>query len=156
MNTTHGKRAWGVSVFCDDLRQEIGNKVSLMGLYQTDIIFQADFPLTIPKFVIFIRYVEQKGAFSEDIIFKVHFPGDDPAQPRINHISKRPDLGTAPILSAMDPDMEPIVSIQVPLIFAPLTIQSEGFIKVRAHCGDVITRLGVLRVRKAAEKENAA
>jgi len=40
--------------FCDDVRQEIGNKFSLMGCYGTDLYVPA-FPITLPKLCVFVH-----------------------------------------------------------------------------------------------------
>ena len=37
-----------IAQFCDDFRQEIGNKFSLMGCYGTDL-YVPQFPITLPK-----------------------------------------------------------------------------------------------------------
>jgi hypothetical protein len=37
-----------IAQFCDDVRQEIGNKFSLMGCYGSDLYVPA-FPITLPK-----------------------------------------------------------------------------------------------------------
>jgi hypothetical protein len=39
-------------VFCDDVRQEIGGKMSLMGIYGTDLIITGVAPIMLPKLVI--------------------------------------------------------------------------------------------------------
>jgi hypothetical protein len=147
------QRSWGVSLFCDDIRQEVGNKMSLMGLYQADMIFQNDFPLIIPRFGILVRYFETKGAFSEDVILKVFLPGDDPEQPTVNQLINRPEMNSAAKPYELDPEMEALVSLRVPMMFSPLQIKCEGFIKVRMYCGQVVTKLGALRVRKIREGE---
>ncbi len=36
------------TIFCDDLRQEVGNKVSYMGVYQ-GMMFVPAFPVALPK-----------------------------------------------------------------------------------------------------------
>jgi hypothetical protein len=40
--------------FCDDVRQEIGNKFSLMGCYGTDL-YVPSFPITLPKLCVFVH-----------------------------------------------------------------------------------------------------
>lgn len=42
-----------IAQFCDDVRQEIGNKFSLMGCYGTDLYVPA-FPITLPKLCAFV------------------------------------------------------------------------------------------------------
>lgn len=43
-------------IFCDDIRQEIGNKLSYMGVYSTDMVFPPgalpDAPIAVPRFAI--------------------------------------------------------------------------------------------------------
>ena len=43
-----------IAQFCDDVRQEIGNKFSLMGCYGTDLYVPA-FPITLPKLCAFVH-----------------------------------------------------------------------------------------------------
>jgi hypothetical protein len=42
-----------IAQFCDDVRQEIGNKFSLMGCYGTDL-YVPSFPITLPKLCAFV------------------------------------------------------------------------------------------------------
>lgn len=42
----------GFCVFCDDIRHEVGNKISLMGIYHGEIVFSQNPPAILPKFVI--------------------------------------------------------------------------------------------------------
>lgn len=41
------------AVFCDDIRREVGNKMSLMGCYQSDLIVQS-LPMVLPKLCVFV------------------------------------------------------------------------------------------------------
>jgi hypothetical protein len=43
-----------ITQFCDDVRQEIGNKFSLMGCYGTDL-YVPSFPITLPKLCVFVH-----------------------------------------------------------------------------------------------------
>jgi hypothetical protein len=43
-----------IAQFCDDVRQEIGNKFSLMGCYGTDL-YVPSFPMTLPKLCVFVH-----------------------------------------------------------------------------------------------------
>lgn len=40
------------AIFCDDIRHEMGNKISFMGCYQRDL-FVANAPVVLPKFCVF-------------------------------------------------------------------------------------------------------
>ena len=39
----------GTAIFCDDIRQEVGGKLSLMGVYHGEMIIGAPAPLALPK-----------------------------------------------------------------------------------------------------------
>ena len=47
------------AIICDDIRQEIGNKLTFVGVYQDQIIVPA-FPFTFPKLCFFIQYADIK------------------------------------------------------------------------------------------------
>ncbi|QKZ05856.1 DUF6941 family protein [Pseudomonas eucalypticola] len=67
--------------FCDDVRPEINNKFSLMGLYAADMIF-GDFPTTLPKMCVIMHIVTSvdkpfqeivcAGRFQDNEVFKIH------------------------------------------------------------------------------------
>lgn len=141
--------AWGSTIFADDLRQEVGGKISLMGIYDHDMVFTSDFPITISKFVIFARYWEVYDKFSDAINIMVYMPGAE--DPVINQQFDRPSqiqfLHLAP-----DDSIEKVARLVFPIVFSPLTIAKEGYIKVRVKCGDVITPCGALLVRKESQK----
>ncbi len=44
------------TIYCDDIRNEVGNKLSLMGIYSSEL-FTRNFPLTLPTFCIVVKIV---------------------------------------------------------------------------------------------------
>jgi len=142
------RNAWGFSIFCDDFRQEVLGKYSLMGVYQNDMVFSSDitFPFIVPRSVILVKYFETVGAFKDALLLRVYLPGDEADKPTIAQAIER---GTnAPMAVTLEADQEQVVTFTVPLIFSPFEVRQEGFVKVRMHCGDVITNLGSLRIHK--------
>jgi hypothetical protein len=83
--TDKAKNSWGFSLFCDDIRAEVGGKMSIMGVYQADMIFPTnqDFPLAVAKFCILIKYYEVLGFFTDDIAISVFLPGNAKDTPTI-------------------------------------------------------------------------
>ncbi|MBF0545448.1 MAG: hypothetical protein HQM08_13490 [Candidatus Riflebacteria bacterium] len=49
-------------LFCEDIRQEIGGRVSLMGILGSKIFVQ-DFPILFPKFCLFVEWEDFNGKF---------------------------------------------------------------------------------------------
>ena len=47
----------GFCIFCDNIRQEVGNKISLMGLYGAEITFAAPAPGILPTFAMMAHLI---------------------------------------------------------------------------------------------------
>jgi hypothetical protein len=152
------RNAWGFSLFCDDIRVEVGGKLSVMGIYQSDMIFPADvsFPLTVPKFCILIKYFELLDAFSDDLEFRVFLPGDPADIPSTSTLISRSALPKPEHPKNFEPDQEKIFTATVPIVFGPFPIKQEGFLKVRVQCGGVTTNLGSLMIRNQRPDEQMA
>src|SRR5215472_6476318 len=62
----------GKVIFCDDIRSEIGNKISLIGIYTNSIIIPAEvqFPVTLAKLGIAIFWYEPVDDYSDEITFR--------------------------------------------------------------------------------------
>lgn len=151
------RTAWGTSLFCDDIRFEVSGKVSVIGIYQNEMIFGAatEFPIVVPKFAILVRYLEIKKHFSDDLLLKVYWPGNEKELPPLVQTIKRSDFVQQNINSGfpLPEDSELVSALSVPLVFSPMHILQEGFIKVRMECGDTITKLGSLLLRKATDRD---
>lgn len=146
--SSEDRKSWGTTLFADDLRQEIGGKFSLMGIYQADMIHQQDFPISLPKFAMLIRYYEIKDAFKEDLNIKIFLPGNGDVPQIYWKLSAAARDNAQSPYEADDADSERLLTLTMPIVFSPLIINEEGFIKVRVQCGETTTRLGRLMIRK--------
>jgi hypothetical protein len=73
------------SIFCDDMRNEVNNKVSLMGLYSTELLLKS-FPMSLPRFTIVMhaftdidqpfKEISFIGRLSGVEIFRIDIPND--------------------------------------------------------------------------------
>jgi hypothetical protein len=140
------------TIFCDDIRQEIGGKVSYMGVYRGGKLFaHSPFPLTLPKFGLAVHYAQKKGHFVRPTSLRVYLPGDDEGKPSIE--AEFPTVidelnGDAPPIAGTDPTF---IAAMIQLVLAPLVITQSGPIKVRAVRGDEMIRLGTLEVHQAPD-----
>jgi hypothetical protein len=151
------RNSWGFSLFCDDIRQEVGGKISVMGIYQNDMILSPGVPLpaALAKFGVLIKYYEIKDVFTDDVTFRVFLPGDPSDAPSVVLPFQRAAMtAQVPLPYTLEEDQEHVFNITFPLVMAPLQIKQEGYIKVRAICGTVKTNLGSLMVRVARPDEN--
>jgi hypothetical protein len=63
-------------VFCDDVRQELGNKLSLMGIYVGELIIAAVPPVVMPKFVIVVWVISDVDDPIKRVVTRVLMPPD--------------------------------------------------------------------------------
>lgn len=58
------------ALFCDDIRQEVGNKVSLMGCYQGELIVPAA-PIVLPRLCVHVSLIAPKATRLKSLVFSV-------------------------------------------------------------------------------------
>lgn len=153
-------KAWGFTLFGDDFRFELGGKLSLMGLYQSDMFFPTTvtFPASVAKFCMLIMYYEKMGAIADDIVFKVTL--GDLEEPLIEIPVSRKDLlnSTSGVVSPSEDitleDKERIFHSRVPIALTPFVIPRAGRLRVRAHYSDgMILKLGSIVIRHTSVDE---
>lgn len=97
------------TIICDDIRQEIGNKLSFIGVYQ-DNIFVPNLPFTFPKLCFSIHYSNVNGGASIDVLLK---------NPSGNELSKISEF-------ALPDEMKSKSKLMMTAAFSPLKIEEEG------------------------------
>jgi hypothetical protein len=140
-----GRKAWGTTVFCDDIRQEVGGKVSLIGIYAGDMNVHVDFPYVAPKFGLWIKYFEVPDTHDEDAKLRVYLPGE--IDPSIEaDIPLREVRNKTLIAPPSEQDSEQWLMLQMPILVTPLVLRQPGQIKVRLEIGGEVVRLGTLAI----------
>jgi hypothetical protein len=150
-------KAWGFALFGDDVRVELGGKTSLMGIYQSDMLFPGSmkFPFLLPKFIIQVMYYEMVSAIDGDLVF------------RVTQGSKHDTIAEMPILrkdlrvaataignEEASEDFERIIHIRMPLVLSPFQITEVGRLRVRAHYSDgAVLKLGSIAIRQLPDDE---
>ena len=140
--------SWGNTVFCDDIRAEVGGKITLIGIYTSRMTVHGTFPYVMPKFALWVNYFEGKGNTGDGKL-NIFLPGDDKT-PTIEADVPLNDLRASidPANDLNDPDVPMRVRLQTPLIFTPFILKQPGRIKVRMIVGETTTRLGTLKVEQ--------
>ena len=148
---------FGHTIFCDDIRFEDGGKISLIGVYQGKMYVHADFPVTLPKFGILVRFHERLGSRSDSLVFKVFMPGDRDESPTIAGEVPMEELRKQVVTAPAEEGDEPRFNIvQANFLLSPLIIKEPGAIKVRAVSGSRIVRMGAMSVLRAAPAPSAS
>lgn len=146
-------KAWGFALFCDDVRAEVGGKLSFMGLYQTEMLFPDNLrlPTLLPKLVVVIMYYEIRDSIPEELTFKITY-GDEGVILAEVPISRK-DILSGQIQDTALPesaeDTERVLNVRLPVTFSPFRLEKMGRLRVRAHYSDgKVLRLGSMVMRQ--------
>jgi hypothetical protein len=136
---------YGYTIFCDDIRNEIDGKVTLVGIYSADMIFKVPLPVIVPKLGIVISYFERRGESVDPIRLEVYLPGDEDGKPSITTDIPHDNFRNIP--ESNDPDAEDVrINAIFHMVLSPVNIIKKGRIRVRAVRGEDIIKLGSLRI----------
>lgn len=140
---------YGWTIFCDDIREEVGGKSSFMGVYQGILILNSVFPVAMPKFAMSVNYrIFHGDTRLDDIDLKVFLPGDDEANASFSTMIPVSELFAdfeTPI-----PDEGSFAQISFGIILSPMILKEAGKIKVRGTGGAGLIKLGTLKVQGIA------
>jgi len=142
---------YGYTIFCDDIRQEVGGKITFVGVYSGTMFIHGEFPVTFAKFAFGISLMQRREILEPNIQVQIFLPGDAEDFPSIGgHISEPVEgvvaAETARAVERFPKSDERIVAMHMNLVAAPLVIKESGLIKVRAVRRGDLVRLGSIRV----------
>lgn len=123
-----------VSQYCDDVRQEIGGKYSLMGCYGEELIVD-NFPTVLPKLCIQIRIFTPMEKPFEKLIFRAFMNDDVVAELTAEHIQI-----TQSNISEY--------SVTAIMVIAPLQINERSKISTEVDTGDAVISANSLTIRE--------
>lgn len=142
---------FGYTIFCDDIRNEMDGKVTLVGIYAGEMIFNVPLPAIIPKLGFVIKYFERSGESTDPIKLLIYLPGDEENKASITFDFPYEEMRKVP--PQQDSEIKDArLSGIFNLVLSPVNITQEGMIKVRAIRGEDTIRLGSLRIRTNAKK----
>jgi|SRR5580700_9148584 hypothetical protein len=138
---------FGATIFCDDIRDELHGKTSLIGVYGTELVSYDEFPLSLPKMGFYITVCFPVGGpLISDVKLHVYLPQDKKGQP-----SYSSSLGwqtTAEDSSLPDPKVFPdplgVIQFTTYVLLGPINIQKSGFFRVRLTHQDQEIKIGAL------------
>ena len=138
---------WGFSIFCEDIREEVKNRSSWMGVFKGVIYVESSFPFFMPKLVVIVNYFEVPEAHKEDLEFRIYSTdGAKVAEVKIN----RSSLDAHFAANSVSENDEALISVEVPFIFLPMVVQKPGVLKVRMFDGAQEVKLGSLEFKSGS------
>jgi hypothetical protein len=133
----------GTTIFCDDIRQEAGGKLTLVGVYSgVMLLHEPSFPIVLPKLTMLVNYQQRQDKFINPERLVIFMPGDSEEAPSISADIK---MNQEPI-SKLPVGENQIVGIRATLEFAPFEIRQYGQIKVRIERDKKYVRAGSLAI----------
>jgi hypothetical protein len=141
----------GDTIFCDDIRQEVGGKISFMGCYPGTIFLHAPFPFTFPKFCFYITLVQRREVLDPNIEIRVYLPGDAEDAPSLRVEGAETSSGAVAEQTAKEVEGLPlsdqrVVAAHIALTATPLVFKEAGILNVRAVRQGELIRLGARRI----------
>ncbi len=136
------------TIFCDDIRSEMGGKLSYMGVYGGGL-FVSEIPATLPKLCLAIRLFVPIQYLGSKVVGKVLYQDDLLIQWDFeipNDVPRPEPLPNAP------PDLVARLNMVFHLQLSPLTIKTEGYLRVRLSLADEDYKGGTLRIAKASDR----
>lgn len=127
--------------FCDDIRQEVGGKTTLVGVYQ-EVLIPDEIPCIIPKLCIFMTIITE------------HDIADVPIEVKYDEIILFSNKVTCEIQKNEWSDYVLMHRASLNIIFTPVHLQKEGAIEVRVKIGNKWNECGRLVVRRTKTKKD--
>jgi hypothetical protein len=156
MRTLDSPDAFGWTIFCDDIRQELGGKLSLIGSYSETMYVHGDFPFLLSKFAMLVTSMQQHSALVPIKGFGVFLPGDE-GEPSIFSTE-----GIEPMRKAMEeardnPKKDAMFAARATIILSPFIIDRPGWLRVRTvRDDDTVIKCGSIHIdRHPAEPTTA-
>lgn len=132
-------------IFCDDVRQEVGNKLTVVGMYTGDLLMHSPtMPAVLPKFCVLVTYIQSIAA-RRNAKLEIFLPGDPADKPTAAADVPMADIPTTG-KNTRGEDSSMIIARMV-IAFGPATFNQPGKIRVSMRYeDDTILQLGELNV----------
>ena len=82
MEFEKSESSFGYCIFCEDVRQEVNNKLTYVGVFfGPELNVQGVLPAGIGKFCVQAIFKQRMADGLEPLVFEIHMPGDDLDKP---------------------------------------------------------------------------
>lgn len=141
---------YGYAIFCDDIRQEIGGKYSIMGIYSKMILLhQTTYPVTLSRLGVAAALIESIDQLPKVVDIQAFLPGaadDSPTQQFAIQIS---DLKREADKFEATPEKNKFLTAHINFAFAPITFREDGPLRIIAVRDGEPFQLGKIHVKLA-------
>lgn len=119
------------TIYCDDVRQEVGGKLSLIGVYN-GVMYVQQFPVTLPKLWVVATFVASKDEPPKSLKFRV-FKNNEPLADLDATPEHLQQLANArePVVPLPDGSRR-VISTQTQICITPLLLDAPCILRVAA------------------------
>jgi hypothetical protein len=143
----------GYTIFCDDVRHELGGKITLVGVYRSEMLVHGKLPIVLPKLgIAILLQTPVEGPFQR-LKLMIYMPGDDEKAPSF---SGELELAQQQAPSDVSEADDHWLAVNSEIVLSSVKIKQEGYIRVLAVADGEPIRIGALRVREATARATAA
>jgi hypothetical protein len=136
----------GHAIFCDDIRQEVGNKSTYIGIYKSALIVEGPLPAILPKLGVVLFWSQTLDEELLPVELEVIVPGySEPVQ---RHIFDPRQVAVTS--SSLTPE-ERVLYMEFPVLFSPIELKQAGDIRVVAIRAGKRVHIRRLDVRSNAD-----
>jgi hypothetical protein len=129
------------SLYCDDIRQEMGGKVSLMGIY-TGVMYLSEMPALLPRICIHSSLSVPIDDAIEQLLFELVIDGNV----ALTIPGKLPPESTAPVDLLTSPVAR---TVTIGAVLSPFPVEKPCLLETRIRIGNDIVQGSRLHVLKA-------
>ena len=127
------KEAYGITVFCDDIRHEINGKMTLVGCYSSELNFSGPAPGVLPTFSALVSLRFPHGVNFETLILNVaKIEGGESSEIFSAETKIAPEAFLDESGNEAENIDDKVLSIVVPIQWTPLVFSGPAFLRVRA------------------------
>ncbi|WP_295433096.1 hypothetical protein [uncultured Thiodictyon sp.] len=122
------------TLFCDDIRHEVGGKLSFIGVYSGGLIVPA-FPVTLPKLCLSVRIVTPTGEPLSSLTLRI-WKDDKILQEMVlaeDQLAAASSDATDEMIGEQQKNGVRVSVSQVLLVFSPIQFDEPCVLKVRAQ-----------------------
>lgn len=128
--------------YCDDIRNEIGNKISLIGLYGPDLIVPS-LPALLPKLCMFVQIFNNIGESFEGTLVVRILLDDEIVAEEVHKDAASPVLAEGGFETRL-----------LQIVMSPFEIRKECKLRVRAYFDEEEVKGSALNIRAASTTES--
>jgi hypothetical protein len=142
---------FGATIFCDDIREELHGKTSLIGVYGNELVSYSEFPISLPKLGFYVTVCfPANGPLVSDVKLHIYLPQDLKGNPSFTS-SLDWAITVEDVKEGMpDPNLFPdplgVIQLTTYVLIGPINIQQSGFFRVRVNYRDQEIKIGALEV----------